>query len=286
MTIIVASTEREGAIALIGDSRISGSASTESGAKIFALPIKVVVKQGEKFRTHYTNSYGFAFAGSTLSALNAHACAAACLQNLLITKGEKIPSLSEISEFVARVSSEYIKDVVSRSCDGLVNPERFFFNALIAGYCEQHQSLRLFQIQPSFDNDEFSVSAIEMDVGPQRFYPIGSGSKSFVELAARMEEMGISRGAYGTMELLIALGENHDVGGWLQYGEAKRTGFSLSPTVNVGRDHPQERSEITFLGRNVETFGTVGSAHVGYRVMGPQPPLNWLTEALPRFRQG
>lgn len=130
MTIVVASTEREGSIALMGDSRISGNASTESGAKIFALPIKVVVQHGKQFRTHYTSSYGFAFSGSTLSALNAHACAAACLENLLIKRGEELPSLRDVAEFVARVSAEYIKDIVSRSRDGLVGPERFFFNAL------------------------------------------------------------------------------------------------------------------------------------------------------------
>lgn len=149
----------------------------------------------------------------------------------------------------------------------------------------RRQSLRLFQIQPFFNNLEFSVSAIEMNLRPQRFYPIGSGSKSFVELSSRMEENGYSRGAYGTMELLIALGKNDDIGGGLQYGEATRSGFSLMPILNVGKNHPREHSEITFLGRNVETFGTVGAAHVGYLVRAPQPPLDWLSDALPRFIQ-
>jgi hypothetical protein len=286
MTIVVASFDHAAErIEFISDSRVSGQAATESGAKLFRLPVEVVTAAGRgRFPVRQKTAFGFGFSGSTLAALNAHAYASACLQNLVVERGAPQVALADVAQFLARVARVHIADVVSRSQDGIRRPQRFLFNALVGGFCTATASFELYQVEPVLIGDQFDVKSVRMDLQPGKFFPIGSATGAFVELCDQMDRDGLQRGAYGAMELLLALEQREDVGGWIQYGEAVRGDFKLRPTMRPNLEDPAGPVGISFMGFDSDKFGDVGPCKIGYRVMGPAPPVNWLAETLRRLR--
>lgn len=147
----------------IADTRISRSAGnvlTEHGPKL--LPISFVCKQpgatGFADQVVHASHIGFAYSGSTLSALAAHALSNILCSNLVSNRGVPPPSLAEVALAVGGVSAEYMRDVAQLAgTDGL-------FNAMVFGFCPQQGRLRVFELGPQVAGGQFRVTITEREL--------------------------------------------------------------------------------------------------------------------------
>lgn len=278
MTIVVVEMEDAKALNFMADSRVSGNVRTENAGKIFPLNVQVVIQDGDRFRVNHTSKLAVAFAGSTLSAQNAIGIVGSCLENLLRRPGEQTPTVADIAEFFAKVAKSAISDISSRT--GLADRRAFFFQALLGGYCQRSRRFELYQIEPELADDVFLVTAHPLDLQMGRFYPIGSGTAAFVRLCDEMAVAGFERGAYGALELFLALGDNPDVGGWINFAQLRRSDYEILPTVRTDLLDEGAPPVINLLGTSTTDLGCVGECSIGYRLRGPKPPIDWLPGAI------
>jgi hypothetical protein len=116
MTLVAVWRHDPGRIHAIADTRISdgpGSVYTDHGPKI--LPITMICRQpgpsGFFDQVKYRHEFGFAFAGSTLTALSGHALANILCGNLGGQPNALPPSLDEIARAVEAISLQYTKEI-------------------------------------------------------------------------------------------------------------------------------------------------------------------------------
>jgi hypothetical protein len=142
--------------------RTAGNVLTEHGPKL--LPISVVCKQpgasGFFDKEVYRSDIGFAYSGSTLSALAAHALSTTLLSNLIGAPGAPPPSLAEIAYFIGSASEKYMHEVCQ------LEPRTGRFAAIVFGWCPQQGALRTFEIQPKATSTQFWVNVHERNLSP------------------------------------------------------------------------------------------------------------------------
>jgi len=142
------------------DSRIScGDVTmTDSGPKILPVPVICHKAQGgPHYSLSHTYSFGFAFAGSTLSAISTHALVTACTQNL--ATAEDIPTpprLAKIADLFRAVGEHYISEISAR-VTGATNPTAYFFEAFIYGFCPVMKAYQGFAIAPNINGPTFKM---------------------------------------------------------------------------------------------------------------------------------
>jgi len=151
----------------IADTRIvrtPGNVLTEHGPKL--LPVTVVCKQpgttGFLDKEVYRADIGFAYSGSTLSALAAHALSNTFLSKLVGAAGAPPPALNEIASFVGGASAEYMREVCQLS------GKQGLFSAIVFGWCPQQQVLRTFELSPVITGAQFRVDIAERSLKPIR----------------------------------------------------------------------------------------------------------------------
>ena len=156
MTLVAVWKHGPGRIHAIADTRISGigeSVFTDHGPKI--LPLTVICRvpgpSGFVDKEIFRADFGFAYAGSTLSALSTHALANILCGNLGGLPAP-IPSFDEIAFAVATVAYRYMKEI------GVAGGEKSVFRGVLFGHCPQtHQSLA-FELQPRFGGGNFTLN--------------------------------------------------------------------------------------------------------------------------------
>jgi hypothetical protein len=259
-------------------SRVSDTASdkssigvlTDSGPKIF--PISVTCRHGKsKIRIAHQHTFGFAFAGFVLAAMSTHAFASACTDNLFTFEAKRRPpSLEAIAEVYRRAGDYYIKDICSRAPSNF-DHALFFFQALIFGFCPVRHSYELYQLQPVFEANNFVLRKIKMELAPKKYFPIGSGTESFVTLSEELQQIHSASpdktGVMLTMKEYLKRAPRADVGGHYQIGIAGRKGFSLMPVVSPRSD--QHYADFTHLGIELTNFDDIDGYGIGHTAVGP-----------------
>lgn len=121
--------------------------TAEMAAKIFSIPIVTAAAdlEGVGRTPHYRSQYGFAFAGSPLTASTTAVTAATLLQRL-VRPGDKMgpPLFEEVAEFVHRIATAFMSDRYYRAehrwrADTL-------FSAGLFGWCPYEKKYRLAHI--------------------------------------------------------------------------------------------------------------------------------------------
>jgi hypothetical protein len=161
MTLVAVWTV-QGRMYAIADTRLSrerGNVLTEHGPKL--LPLTVVCRQpgesGEFDKIVFKMDFGFAYSGSTLSALASQVLANTLFANLAGNLGALPPTLAEISHAVGAISFEYMRDV------GQLAGMSGQFKAIVFGFCVRSAKYRAFIILPRIDGGQFLVDVIEHD---------------------------------------------------------------------------------------------------------------------------
>lgn len=253
------------------DSRISSGdlTATDSGPKI--LPVPVVCYTTPKgtpyYKRKHTCSFGFAYAGSTLSAISTHALVTACTQNLAANDDiSSPPRLETIAELFRTVGEHYIIDISSRAT-GSTNFTAYFFEAFIFGFCPVKMAYQGFAIAPNINGQKFRMIKAEMRIVPNFFHPMGSGANTFVDLSRELDKTHKNPGVIVTLREMLKRELVHTVGGHFQIGIANKAGFKLMPILNLC-EGPLNRT-VTFLGWNVDSHGLMDGYRIGYQTISP-----------------
>lgn len=253
------------------DSRIStkGATTTDSGPKVLPVPVACRIPIAEaEFAPLHTLSFGFAFAGSTLSAISTHALATACTQNLAAkTADQSPPSLAAVANLFRCVGEHYVKDMSSRMAGNSANVSQYFFEAVIFGFCPVKKAFQGFAIAPNLTGPEFQMVIGELVIRPKYFHPMGSGAERFVELSRKLDQTHKNPGVITTLREMLATEEQPDVGGHFQIGIARRQGFELWPILNLAPGLMNRT--VTFLGWDVDAIGLLDGYRIGYQAFSP-----------------
>src|ERR1700688_199321 len=125
MTVVAIWLEpQEQTLWVVADTRISnpgqsGGAvvATDSGAKLFALPIHCYAAVAGSFakKTLYQSSVGYAFAGDVLPATMTFATVSTFFQNLVTVGSYDPPRLRDIAEMVGHLAEGFSKEALFSS---------------------------------------------------------------------------------------------------------------------------------------------------------------------------
>ena len=248
--------------------RAPGNVLTEHGPKI--LPMTIVCKNDgpspevdiEVLRT----TIGFAYSGSTLSALSSHALANALCSNLLGPTGAPIPTLAEIAAMVANIATSYMREV------GQLAGPNALFSAILFGFRHRTQMYCAFEIRPDFAANGISVQVIEHNLAiPDLLLTIGSNTEL---LRQRTVDIRAQARLRGDPEVLFVLDSptralqsiiddavDESIGGTIQQAWTTPAGFrALAKAVPILNQPPAVRNIGLFiLGFDVLEMQNVGS---------------------------
>jgi len=278
---LVAVWGAEDRLMAIADTRIvrtAGNVLTEHGPKL--LPITVVCKQpgasGFFDKEVYRSDIGFAYSGSTLSALAAHALSNTLLSKLIGNPGAPPPALNEIAHFVAGASAEYMREVCQLAGkDGL-------FSAVVFGWCPQQRSLRVFELRPAVTDAQFHVDIQEHVLNPIRIAGTAAESAVVIGSAPALltqaidKELGDAKERGEVHEIvafdapkralrkMIAENAHEMVGGSVQQAWATSSGFQIISNMEpITPRLPSTRNAGLFiLGFDTDDIQTVGNYRV------------------------
>jgi hypothetical protein len=268
----------------VADTRIvrsAGNVLTEHGPKI--LPIAVSCKQpggdGLFNQEVYRADIGFAYSGSTLSALAAHALSTTLLSKLIGGTGAPPPPLSEVAGFVASASAEYMREVCQLAQrDGL-------FSAIVFGWCPERRALRVFELTPAYAQHPLTVDVQERSLEPITLQ--GAAARSAVVIGTSPDllrnaidsELANARQRGETHDIiafdapkralrqLIAEGANEMVGGSIQQAWATPAGFQIVSNLEPIKPKPPSARNA---GLFILGFDTVDIRNVGYYQIGAE----------------
>jgi hypothetical protein len=279
---LVAVWRAENRLMAIADTRIVRSANnvlTEHGPKL--LPIRVVCRQpgpsGFFDREVHRNDVGFAYSGSTLSALAAHALSNTLLSRLIGNPDALPPALNEVAHFVGGASAEYMREVCQLAGNSGL------FSAVVFGWCPIQRALRVFELSPNTANAQVSVDIHERMLMPIRIGGTADEAVIVIGIAPDLLRQGIDRdleearqrgevleivafdAPKRALRQIIVAGAHDMVGGSIQQAEATVSGFQiLSSLEPITPRPPSPRNMGTFIvGFNTDDVQSVGSYRVG-----------------------
>jgi hypothetical protein len=149
----------------VADTRISQPGSsggttimTDSGAKLFAIPIRCHQPRTD-LRKHelYSSSVGYAFAGAVLPATMTLATASTFLQNLTTVGSNDPPRLSEIVAMIGRLAERFSKEALASS-----SGEYGKFAAAVFGWCPILDEFAIYKLEPRLTSSTFQMVCEEI----------------------------------------------------------------------------------------------------------------------------
>lgn len=258
----------------IADTRLirePGNVLTEHGPKL--LPLNVVCRQpgtsGEFDKVVFTSNIGFAYSGSTLSALSSHALANVMFSNLVSAPGTTPPSLADLSLAFANVSFEYIREV------GELSGPRGQFAAIIFGSCPQTRMFRGFEVKPRIEGGQLLVEVTEHDLSEEDLIIIIGSNPGLLRDRIKADlQAAHARGDIHpilaldrptrALQSIIADGADESVGGAIQQGWTGPSGFEIvAKLMPITPRAPSPRNAGLFvLGFDIMDMQTIGAHQV------------------------
>jgi hypothetical protein len=274
---LVAVWKAEDRLMAIADTRIVRTANnvlTEHGPKL--LPITVVCRQpgasGFFDREVYRSDIGFAYSGSTLSALAAHALSNTLLSKLIGNPDAPPPVLNEVAHFIGGASAEYMREVCQLAGkDGQ-------FSAIVFGWCPQHRALRVFELKPAIANAQFRVDIYERMLSPIRIGGTAADSAVVIGSAPSLlteaidKDLGDAKQRSEVHEIvafdapkralrkIIAENAHEMVGGSVQQAWATSSGFQIVSNMEPITPRPPStrNAGLFILGFDTDDIQNVG----------------------------
>lgn len=279
MTVVVVwYQEKQGELWCAADSRISvanrdptdsgpNRVLTDSGPKIF--PVPVVCHEhlnGIKWRVCKRHSFGFAFAGNTLSAMSTHSMASACTQNFARKKGYNKPiSVESVANLYAEIGTQQVKEMSAR-LGAAESRVQYFFDAFIFGFCPTENRFVAFVIVSSIAGGEFHFNIAQVKIGPGYYLTIGSGEAAFVSLMDELKGEP-DAGVISTLREMVNREIQSCVGGNLQIGVSSKQGFRVVPVLDTSNG-PGE-AFVSFLGWDATSYQGLDGYSIGYSAIKP-----------------
>ncbi len=262
--------EKFGEVWCVSDTRISSGSTTatDSGPKMLPIPVATFRQvAGANWFPHEQFTIGFAFAGSTLAALSAHALVSACTQNLARNRENvKSPSVRGIAEMVRRVGEHYVRDISSRMVGTQSDPTVYAFQAHVFGHCRAEHRYVGFLIYPEFSPAAFSMKCHELRLEAGHVWPMGTGAEKLIEIMTELDRASLPSGVIIALREMLKRDATPGVGGYFQCGIARPDGFRLYPILNFGGALDRH---VTFLGFSTSSLGEFEGHHIGFQMFSP-----------------
>jgi len=229
MTIVlVISAEDSEEIIAYSDSRVSNSTPLLDGvAKLLPLPVKIV---DANQMLVLNSSFGFAFSGSTLVAQTVYSFVSASLQSLRSDDGHEVPSLEQISEYVALI----LKKTATELGGNVTTPSTVQTSILIFGFCPITQTRKLYKTETQI------TQTFEIGFGELNVVEKGTchciGNEEAIDMLWKEVD---SNGNIDYLEALRSLIKSPDVvavGGDIQAMIANELGASVVPILDKAKD--------------------------------------------------
>jgi hypothetical protein len=265
MTLVVCWKQND-EINCVADTRISGEhvTITDSGAKIFIVPIVTYLPENSSFGLATSHSYGFAFAGSTLAALNTHALVSSCTQQLFNKDRRTPPSIRSVAELYAKVGTHYLRDL-----NFAKNQNFITFTGLLFGFCPSSRKFQVYSIDSHVDSIPFGMSVHEHNISGSKRVVFGSGSAAFSDCSKARVHRGESDHPMDVFSEVLLSGSVKSVGGYPQYGTARKEGMSLRPLL-MPSEKDVDVATTTILGLDLCELGKVDDFDIGFEAIGFQ----------------
>jgi len=267
MTLVAVWLFDETQIHAVADTRISHDrgVATEHGPKI--LPIAVLCRRpspsGFFSVEHFRAEFGFAYSGSTLSALAAHALANIVCSNLIGLEDSRPPSLEDIARAVGSICIQYMGDVCALS------DKAGLFKAILFGFCPQSKKPLAFKLTPETTTFPIKGALDERDLTTGNVVIIGDQTQllrdRIDERRATAEHPIVAADAPKfALQSLIDENAIESVGGAIQQGSVSLHRFDVVATARpIQPQPPSPRNYGRFvLGFDIDSMSTIGSYQV------------------------
>jgi hypothetical protein len=267
MTLVAVWQHGPGRIHAIADTRFSHERgiATEHGPKL--LPIDVVCRKpgpsGFFNAQHFRTEFGFAYSGSTLSALCAHALANTMCSNLVGLGEFEPPSIDDVAVAVADVSLHYMREI------GQLSGYGGLFKAIMFGVCPKTNATLAFEMTPKVEPAELTLDLVKHQLTRDNVIVIGDQQQQLYDRIEKIRaeathEIIDADAPQRALQALIDEGAIESVGGTVQQAWATKNKLELIATARpIKPRHPETRNAGLFLlGFDIMDMQTVG----GYRV--------------------
>ena len=251
--IVVVASDKPEEIEAYSDSRVSsGTPILDSVAKLLSLPVKIF---DNSQNIVFSNSFGFAFAGSTLVALSVYSFTSATLQTLRSDNGS-LPTLEEIARHIAIITKKIAKELGEKQ----PNPKSVQTALFIFGYCPIQQKRKLFKIETQISDASFDVGFGELEISETgRVYSIGDKSAE-EKLWKEAETNSITE----ALKNVISSEEIKSVGGGIQAMVVSQLGAQILPTLHRTL---HGTAIIKFLNHELDDIN-IGPCHLKNKAIG------------------
>jgi hypothetical protein len=116
---------------------------------------------------HFRTEFGFAYAGSTLSALCAHALANIVCSHLIGTEDFAPPTMDDVANVVASISLNYMREV------GQLSARAGLFRAILFGICPRTGEPLAFEMQEKLEPGALNLGILKHVLTPENVVAIG-----------------------------------------------------------------------------------------------------------------
>ncbi len=240
------------AIWTVSDSKITSGNNTLTleGSKVMELHIKCRTNSVYPRTIYYTGSLGFAYAGSSLIALNTYTMLESILSNLGGKEtSNTLPDHISIAEKASKILKIYASSIQG-SCE-----------ISIYGFCPKTQKPFIASIRPITTENgiDFDIEYIYASTEGLQFSLLGDEktviSKLIMEMAAEFKPTDYKHWAVPmrTIQVLVEKSIYPSIGGGLQLGVAYPTEFRLMALIKFLED-----KTVTAKFRNMDVFSDIG----------------------------
>jgi hypothetical protein len=251
----------------LSDSRLTTADNPllESAPKLFTLPLVVHIppnKTKDPFRRVLNTTVGFAYSGSSLSAMSTYSFAATACQTLVLKDGQQIPTIKDVADLVAKIAKHYVGEIWGRFYPEPKGKAEFF----IFGHCRASRRPRAFSIKPVLQ-PQLDMEVNELPAGPPtNIFFLGDQAvrKAFfdrLDVEAKFPPAH-RREFWEMLEQLIDTDEFPQIGGAVQHAVADQSGAWIVPTYN-SPDGTLTSGNLTFLNVDLNTLEPVGGCTIG-----------------------
>jgi hypothetical protein len=264
MTLVAVWLHDQNRIHAIADTRFSHDwgVATEHGPKL--LPLNVVCRKpgpvGFFDAMHFHTEFGFAYSGSTLSALCAHTLANIVCSHLIGTQDFAPPAMDDVANTVGLISLHYMREV------GQLSEHAGLFKAIMFGICPRTGEPLAFEMQPKVEPNTVNLEIIKHILTLDKVIAIGDKRELLHERIANIRStpdthpINIADAPMRALQSLIKDGAIDSVGGTVQQAWATPGKLELVATSGVA---PNTKTHGLF----VLGFDVMGMQDIsGYRV--------------------
>jgi hypothetical protein len=267
MTLAAVWQHEPGRIHAVADSRFSHErgVATEHGPKL--LPLIVVCRKpgpsGFFNAQHFRTEFGFAYSGSTLSALCAHALTNIVCSNLVGMENFEPPKIDDIAVAAGDVCLQYMREI------GQLSAHAGLFTAILFGICPRMNETIAFEMKPKVEPTEINLQIVKHHLTQETVIVIGDQQQLLQERIAEIRSdadhpINFADAPQRALQSLIDDGSIESVGGTIQQAWATSGKLELVATaLPIEPRPPAPRNMGLFvLGFDIMDMQNIG----GYRV--------------------